>query len=379
MPRVFVSGCFDLLHSGHIAFLEEAAGYGDLHVGIGSDDTVYRLKGRWPINNQDERRYMLRALRCVSDVLINSGDGILDFEAELETVRPDTFVVNEDGHSEEKRRLIEAKGIAYLVLKRVPYANLPPRSTTDLRTITTMPYRIDLAGGWLDQPFVAKHHPGPVLTISIEATHDFSTRSGMATSTRAKAIQLWRTGIPPGDPEHLAAVLFSFDNPPGTVEFSGSQDALGIVMPGLNRLHYSGSYWPDNVESVHDESILSWLETRLHLVSLGPRTRDYDVLAHTYINEEGARRLSEAAERCWEAILDKDTAAFGEAFRASFEAQVAMFPHMFNDGVQRLINRHAHEAFGWKLSGAGGGGYVILVSETPVSDAIQIRIRRSGM
>ena len=44
--KVFVSGCFDMLHSGHIAFFEEAASFGDLYVALGSDKTVYDLKGR---------------------------------------------------------------------------------------------------------------------------------------------------------------------------------------------------------------------------------------------------------------------------------------------------------------------------------------------
>ncbi len=43
---VMVSGCFDLLHSGNIAFFKEAARFGDLYVALGSDQTVYELKGR---------------------------------------------------------------------------------------------------------------------------------------------------------------------------------------------------------------------------------------------------------------------------------------------------------------------------------------------
>ena len=72
MPKkVFVSGCFDLLHSGHIAFLEEAASYGDLYVALGSDKTVYDLKGRVPVNNEDERLYMLQSLSCVKKAFIS--------------------------------------------------------------------------------------------------------------------------------------------------------------------------------------------------------------------------------------------------------------------------------------------------------------------
>jgi cytidyltransferase-like protein len=77
--KVFVSGCFDLLHSGHVAFLKEASSFGDLYVGLGSDKTVYELKGRKTINSEDERLYMIGSLSCVHNVRINSGSGILDF------------------------------------------------------------------------------------------------------------------------------------------------------------------------------------------------------------------------------------------------------------------------------------------------------------
>ena len=89
--KVFVSGCFDMLHSGHVAFLEEAAKHGDLYVGLGSDETVWELKGRRTINGSAERLYMVKALRCVKDAWINSGSGIMDFEKEVRELKPDIF------------------------------------------------------------------------------------------------------------------------------------------------------------------------------------------------------------------------------------------------------------------------------------------------
>ncbi len=376
MKKVMVTGCFDLLHSGHVAFLQEAAQRGELHVCIGSDETVLGLKGRRPVNAQTERRFMLEALACVHQVHINSGSGILDFLAELDDIQPDIFFVNEDGHTPAKETLCRERNIEYQVSRRVPAGGLPTRSTTALREECDIPYRIDLAGGWLDQPWVSKHHPGPVLTISIEPTQDFNYRSGMATSTRKKAIELWRTALPPGDPEQLAKVLFAFDNPPGTTEIAGSQDSIGIVMPGLNRAHYAGHYWPEQIQSVHDEAILSWLERHLYLVTLGPRVHDYDVLADTRIGPEGAKALADAALACWDAILNMDARAFGKHFRASFEAQIAMFPNMADQSIFDMIEQYRHQALGWKLSGAGGGGYLILVSEKPVERAIQVKVRR---
>ena len=378
-PKVFVSGCFDMLHSGHVAFLREAAGFGDLYVGIGSDATVYRLKGRYTINTEDERRYMIEALGCVKECRVNRGSGILDFEPEILELRPDILVTNEDGHSPAKESFCRQHGIDYKVLRRIPHAGLPARSTTALRTESQIPYRIDLAGGWLDQPYVSTFHPGPVLTISIEPTVEFNDRSGMASSTRHKAVELWHTRIPEGDPETLAKILFGFENLPGKKEVAGSQDALGIVLPGLNYLYYAGGdYWPSRIESVHDEEVLGWLEQRLYLVTLGPRVSSYTVVEDTRIDEAGARALAEAADDCWHAILARDSRRFGDAFRRSFDAQIAMFPRMVDEGIHAAVERYRHEALGWKLSGAGGGGYLVLVSDTPVPSTLQVKIRRKG-
>jgi cytidyltransferase-like protein len=374
--KVFVSGCFDMLHSGHVAFFKEAAQYGDLYVGIGSDETVFNLKGRYPVNNQDERKFMIEALACVKECVVNTGAGIMDFVKELEVLKPDIFIVNEDGNTPAKEELSNKLGIKYIVLRRTPYGQLPARSTTSLKEECTLPYRIDIAGGWLDQPFVGGFASGPVLTISIEPTIGFNERSGMATSTRRKAMDLWHTDVPSGDREQLARVLFGYENPPGTKVVAGSQDAIGIVMPGLNRLDYEGGYWPSKISSVHDEDVLTWIEDHLYLITLGPRESHFDVLSGTKINTKNAEALRDAAESCWEAILRRDLGKFGRYVRESFEAQYAMFPNMVYHDLFRVIDKYRDLACGWKLSGAGGGGYLILVAETPVEGAMQIRIRR---
>lgn len=376
--KVFVSGCFDMLHSGHVRFLEEAAGYGEVHVGLGSDRTVRELKGRAPVNTQSERKYLLEALRHVKACHINSGSGIMDFLAELKRVSPDVFIVNEEGNTPAKAELCRKLKIKYLVLKRLPQANLPARSTTSLRKECLIPYRLDLAGGWLDQPFVSKHGAGAVLTIALEPVMEFNERSGMASSSRRRAIELWQTDLPEGDREKLAKTLFAFENPPGTKIFAGSQDAIGIVFPGLNRLDYRGEYWPEKITTQADEKILKWIERHLYLVPLGPRPPDYDVFKGKSITPAKARVLAAAADGCWKAIHEMDLAKFGRQFRASYEAQVAMFPEMSAAGIRKMIRQYQDQCFGWKLSGAGGGGYLVLVSRENIPGAIQLKIRRSN-
>ena len=374
--KVFVSGCYDLLHSGHIAFFQEASTYGDLYVALGSDNTVYELKGRAPVNSEEERLYMVKSVSFVTDAFVSQGSGMLDWLEEFYKLNPDIFVVNQEGSTPDKQALCEENGVEYIVLKREPHGDLTARSTTALRTITQIPFRIDLAGGWLDQPFVSKHYPGPVITISLEPTLQFNDRSGMASSTRQSAIDMWGPRLPAGDPEKLAKILFCFDNPPGTKEISGSQDAIGIVFPGLAKANYDGDYWPVNIERITDEPALQFVESSLYLITLGPRQATYDVLAKTRIDRQKAKTLADAAEANWEAIKNRDLATFGKAFRESFEAQIAMFPNMVNDSVSNLINKYKDQALGWKLSGAGGGGYLILVADQPIKNAVRVIARR---
>ncbi len=374
--KIFVSGCFDILHSGHIAFLEEASKFGDLYVGLGSDKTVSDLKGRMTINSEEERLYMLRALSCVHHVQINKGSGILDFLDDMKELMPDILVVNEDGHTYEKETICRDLGIEYKVLRRVPHANLPVRSTTSMRKETPIPYRIDLAGTWIDQPYVSKYNPGWAITASIEPTIEFNERSGMATSTRKKAIELWNAQLPMENPQKLAKILFRYDNDPGTMDVSGSQDSIGITVPGVNRFFYEkGQYWPSKFETISDIGVIKWLENRLYMVTLWPRPSGFVVLENTNITSENVKNLNQGAEMAWEGLNNKDIALFSKGFIASFNAQVTMFPKMMNEKIAAVIDSYRDTALSWKLSGAGGGGYLILVSEKPIPNAIRVRIR----
>ncbi|MFC2054446.1 adenylyltransferase/cytidyltransferase family protein [Chloroflexota bacterium] len=376
--KVFVSGSFDMLHSGHIAFFKEASTFGDLYVALGSDKTVYELKGRLPINSQEERQFMVNSVEYVKDSFISQGSGMLDFLEEFKQLQPDIMVVNTDGNTPEKQQLCAGQDVEYIILQREPYADLPARTTTALRAINQIPFRIDIAGGWLDQPYVSKHYPGSVITISLEPTIQFNERSGMATSTRRAAIDLWGPRLPPGDPEKIAKILFCYDNPPGTEVISGSQDTIGIVFPGLTKAYYDGAYWPVKFERILDETTISFVESSFYLVPLGPRHADFDVLADTRVDSNKAKALADAADACWQAIQNQDVHAFGASFRASFEAQIAMFPNMMNDMVTALITKYQDVALGWKLSGAGGGGYLILVCDKPIKDALRVVAHRES-
>ena len=374
--KVFVSGCYDMLHSGHVAFFEEAASYGDLYVGLGSDQTIWGLKARKTINNNAERLYMVKAIKFVKDAWINSGSGIMDFEKEVLELKPDIFFVNTDGYTPAKLEFCQKHGIELVVSKRIPSPGLPERSTTALRQECRIPYRVELCGGWMDQPFVNKFYPGSVLTVSIMPDMEYNHRSGMATSSRKKAIELWQSEIPVGDPEKLAKTLFCVENPPGTERISGSQDQLGILMPGLNKLNYDNGYWPVSIDSVLDDDILDFVEKNLWLVQFPQREDGYDVFANQNVNIESVRKLSAATDAAWQSILKKDVRQWGESTKACFSAQLEMFPNMITDATKDVIKTYKSIACGWKLTGAGGGGYLCLISDREIPNAIQVRIRK---
>ncbi len=188
------------------------------------------------------------------------------------------------------------------------------------------------------------------------------------------------------DAEMLAKLVFCFENDPERSDgiISGAQDSIGICVPGLCRHHYDARYWPDRIEQCQDEEILSWLESHLCLVPMFPRRPGCSVVDGKDITERKVRALAKAADDCWNAIMRRDLQAFASAYQASFDAQTAMFPAMIQPGVQDYIDRYSAlpDVLAWKMPGAGGGGYLALVTDGAKAfckahaEAIPLTIRR---
>ncbi len=397
--KVFVSGCYDLLHSGHIEFFMQAAAYGDLYVGIGSDETVLHYKHHKTMFPEEERLFMVKSIRYVKDAYINSGDGILDFVPTLDIVNPDILVVNSDGGNDDKRRICEERGIEYIVLERTPHEGLEARSSTSIKAALgkndqaqapaqecQIPTRLDLAGTWIDQPYVSQLVPGWALTISLEPTFEIRDRCGLSTSTRNQIKRIWPYKLPNMDPETLARLVFCFENHPEREggHISGAQDAIGICVPGLCRHYYNGHFWPEKIETCNDGAVLDWLEKQICLIPLEPRPAGCSVVKGKDITISKVQDLADAADACWSAILKMDTETFVNAYQSSFEAQVAMFPAMIQGCVQPAIDKYSamEGVRAWKMPGAGGGGYLALLVEdaetfcSEHSEAIPVKIRR---
>ena len=366
MKKVFVSGCYDLLHSGHVEFFRQASQYGDLYVGIGSDQTILGYKHHKTFYPEQERLFMVKSIKYVKDAYINAGDGIMDFVPTIDIVKPDIFVVNADGSSETKRQFCEERGIEYVVLQRTPAEGLTARSSTDIKDSTCqLPTRLDLAGTWIDQPYVSCHAPGWAITMSLLPTFEVRERCGLSTSTRNMIKKIWPVKLPDMNPEILAKLVFCFENDPERSDgiVSGAQDAIGICMPGLVRHYYDNRFWPDKFETCLDEKVLSWVESHVCMIPMDPRRPGCSVVEGKDITEPKVKNLAKAADDCWNAILAMDFAAFASAFQASFDAQVALFPAMIQGCVQGFIDEYSvlPEVHAWKMPGAGGGGYLVLV------------------
>lgn len=388
-PKVFVSGCYDLLHSGHVEFFRQAAEYGDLYVGIGSDKTIEGYKHHKTVYSEQERLFMVKSIRYVKEAYINQGDGILDFLPTLDIVKPDILVVNSDGGSDTKKKVCEERGIQYVVLQRDPHEGLTARSSTDLKQSPCMiPTRIDIAGTWIDQPYVSQYAPGWAITASIEPTFEIRERCGLSTSTRNVIRRIWPYQLPNMDPEILARLVFCFENHPEREDgiISGAQDAIGICIPGVCRHWYDNHFWPHKIETCNDERILCWLEKHLVMVPMEPRQQGCSVVEGKNITEPKVKALADAAERCWNAMMAMDLEAFATAFKDSFNAQIAMFPAMIQGCVPAYIEKYSSlsDVLAWKMPGAGGGGYLICVVkdvEAFISshpEAIRLTIRRGG-
>lgn len=389
-------------------FFKQASQFGDLYVGIGSDATYLEYKHRKPMFPQEERLFMVRNIKAVKEAYINEGSGVIDFIPTLDLVKPDIFVVNAEGGSDAKRQLCEERGIQYIELERTPHKGLEARSSSSLKASLQknensegeskgIPTRLDLAGKWIDQPYVSMYHPGWVITISLEPTFEVRDRCGLSTSTRKMIQKIWPVKLPKMDPETLARLMFCFENNPERDggHISGAQDSIGICIPGLCRHYYNNSFWPEKIEICSDEMTFIFLEEHLVMIPMEPRKAGCSVVEGKDITPAKVKALADAADTCWNAITTRNLEGFAAAYKASFEAQAAMFPGMIaptyinnpdqdNSYISETIDRYSSmdDVLAWKMPGAGGSGYLALVVRDAKNfielhpEAFELHIRR---
>ncbi|HSY17965.1 MAG TPA: hypothetical protein VK815_06505 [Candidatus Acidoferrales bacterium] len=255
------------------------------------------------------------------------------------------------------------------------------------KLLGAIPNRLQLAGGWIDQPFVSRHNPKPpgsMVVVQIEPDFRPMDRSGIASGTRAIALKLWKGRLPKRPKEELVRELYEAENK-GKAEPSGSQDMIGLVYPGVNRLDYNfkvhGGVFTSHIESCNRPQVARWLEKVLHLIPVEPRPDGYSPLGKKNLAPKWVAKLGQSGKDCYDAIVKMDARALGASFNLNMKCWETLLPQVVRHPKLRvdlmpLLAAYQKQYLGAMYSGCGGG-YLIVVSEKPVPGAFQVNVRVS--
>lgn len=262
---------------------------------------------------------------------------------------------------------------------------MTPATPAITNVIGKIPYRMALAGGWIDQPFVSRLNPDPygsMVVVALQPDRRFMDRCGMATSTRKIAEAFWGGALPDRDPMELVRELYEAENR-GSSTPSGSQDMAGLILPGINRLDYDvrveGGVFPAHIESCTDPAVARWLEAVIYMVPVAQRPEGYSPLGVQNLDPHWAQRLGNSGKACFSAIVAKDLAGLGASLNESMECWAALLPHtvahpLITVDLLGLLRYYQSRYAGAMYSGCGGG-YLYIASSEPVPGASKLNIR----
>jgi hypothetical protein len=251
--------------------------------------------------------------------------------------------------------------------------------------IGAIPNRLQLAGGWIDQPFVSRFNPRPpgsMVVVALEPTFRVMDRSGCASGTRAVATKLWKGRLPNRPLEELVRELYEAENK-GKAKPSGSQDMIGLIYPGINRLDYdfaaNGGVFPSHIEMLTRARPVRWLEKVLHLLPVEPRPEGYNPLDVKHLNPEWIARLGQTGKDCFDAIRRMDIEALGASLNDCMVCWEKILPHIVRHPTLKVDLKAILRVYQQRYSGAMfsgcGGGYLLVVSRKPVPGTFQVTIR----
>lgn len=336
MKKVFVSGCYDLLHAGHVEFFKQAKALGDyLIVSFASDEVLEKYKGRKSVLPEAHKKYLLESLSMVDEVVVgrNTSDPIFDFKDEFIRLKPQILASTEDDkHVKEKIAFCKAHGAEYIQLpKNLSFERI---STTEMRKRISAPFevplRVDFAGGWLDVPKYAIKGAFIVncaITPKVSLTNwPYKKNSGLGGSG-AYAILSGRDAV---NSELGAGV--------------GWQDPAIISETGL-------CAWKSGDAPVLEEKVNpDFLKGKMALYWTG---REHKT-AHIVSNSRDYHAIAKAGALARDAIVEKNFSKLCTAINASYSEQLG-------EGMQPLDN------FGEKAKkycGSGHGGYAVYIFGT---------------
>lgn len=337
MKKIFVSGCYDIIHAGHIQFFQEARALGDhLTVCFASDQVLWEHKQRRSSLPEDHKLVLLQTLSVVDDAVVGECPELgLDFKEHFLRIRPDILVVTEDDqYAELKKELCARVGASYVRLPKTPPLFEPVSTSGVVNWIKApdhAPLRVDFAGGWLDVPRYAREG-AYVVNCAISPTVSirewgYEKRSGLGGSG-AWALLNGASGVASeldlGVGWQDPAVIFETGL---CVWKSGSQPVLalkrdGEFLVGKMAIFFTGLEHdtPGNVD----------------------QERDFDLV------EKAGGLAAEAVEK-------NDLHLLAEAIGLSYSVQLG-------EGMNELPDEP--EALAQKYCGGGYGGYALYLFET---------------
>jgi hypothetical protein len=248
-----------------------------------------------------------------------------------------------------------------------------------------IPYRLALAGGWIDQPFVSRLNPKPpgsMVVVAIEPTFRAMDRAGLATGTRHVATKLWKGRLPKRSPAELVRELYEAENK-GRAEPSGSQDMIGLIYPGINRLDYdfaaNGGVFPAHIESLNNTRVARWLERVIHVLPVAQRPEGYNPLEEKRLAPRWIARLGQSGKACFEAIRRMDLVALGASMNECMRCWEALLPgtvrhRTLTVDLNALLRAYQADYPGAMYSGCGGG-YLFVATDKQVPGSFQIKVR----
>ena len=352
MKKIFISGCYDILHAGHVQFFNECKALGDhLTVCFASDEVLWAHKNRRSSIPQEHKRALLQALEMVDDVVMGENMEIgLDFLDHFLRIMPDILAVTDDDrYGDKKRQLCAQHGVEYLVLPKTP-PKFEPVSTTNIvmwiRAPKEAPLRVDFAGGWLDVPrfardggFIVNCAISPLVSLN---SWDYEKRSGLGGSG-AWAILNGKDGVLSELNLGVGWQDQAIIQETGLCVWqSGRHPVLhlkrnGNMLKGLMAIHYT------NQE--HDTP------------DIAEKNRDYDL-------------IYQAGQVAAEAVLSGDIEKLAEAVRMSYQVQI-------DEGMEPLME--SEQCLACKYCGGGWGGYALYVFSRPEQRDQFVRRHSSAM
>ena len=344
MIRVFVSGCYDILHAGHVQFFREARALGDhLTVCFASNDVLWHHKHRRSSLPDEHKRALIAALDMVDDVVVGTGtEEGLDFKERFLRLRPQILAVTEDDkYSDLKRALCAEVGARYVVMPKTP-PQFPPVSTTQIvrfiRAPEVAPLRVDFGGGWLDVPRLARDGAF-IVNCAISPTVSlrewpYERNSGLGGSG-AWALLNGKDGV--GAELDLGV---------------GWQDPAVIAETGL-------CVWKSGQRPVLEvKTSGDFLRGRMALFWTGA-SHDTPGIVHGGRDYDAIERAGATARR---AVWASDTQGLADAVRQSYAVQRAEGMAPLPGDPQR--GEGITGALAWKYCGGGFGGYAVYMFDT---------------